>query len=98
MDDTKGYGPEKISQPLVKLAAGNLAKLGAHYYGPRNGKPAKTRIEIYRGENKILTIGPCTLKPADWWQAGSINLNSGNIFPDTSCSIKSMPNLSRRHK
>ena len=97
VDDNDGYGPEKIVHPFFVQFADSMAQLGVHYYGPGNGRLTKASVLVYLDNMLCQTLGPCMLKPNDWWRAATIDLQVGRILSD-SCRIAPLPAHARRLK
>ncbi|MGA9365525.1 MAG: hypothetical protein WBW16_14270 [Bacteroidota bacterium] len=85
VDDRDGFGPERITLPLPFPPAhcDSVAQLKVHYYGPRNGPPAKATVLVFQGNKKLAQYGPCTLFPLS---QDSVKGNLWNVGRFNSCA------------
>jgi len=97
VDDNDGYGPEKIKHPFFAQSPDTAAELAVYYHGPRQERATKVSVLDSLNDTLCQTIGPCVLRPYDWWRVAVIDLRDGSVLPD-SCTIVSIPALARRRK
>jgi hypothetical protein len=77
VDDTYGYGPEKIRGPIGALMP-DTAKVGVHYYGPPKGVSTQARIFFYRNRVKVDSTKWFALSPGNWSTVGFPDLRAGS--------------------
>jgi hypothetical protein len=76
VDDTKGYGPEKVQGPIGS-AMPDSARVWVNYYGPSNGVQTKAKVLFYRDQTLVKETSWYALSYPNWWNVGPVNLRNG---------------------
>jgi hypothetical protein len=93
VDDTQGYGPEKIRGPIGAMMP-DTAKVGVHYYGPANGVSTQANVLFYRNRVLVDSTKWTVLSPGNWWNVGTLDSAFKKFTIDIDPRVEPRPDLS----
>lgn len=88
VDDNDGFGPERITHPFNRIVAtDSVGHLGVYYAGPPTGVATQASVIVTASGWEAVAVGPCRLRPNEWWTVGVLSLATGEVTADTACSV-----------